>query len=173
MGEHEQDSYFKSKEKFQQQLQHIFQTTLKLTGPGQFDQLCQWMEYNQYPTIDDFYDSSYNDPDKFDIEGPATEYKWKGKMNHLSPNVAQKLKSFVRWMAHKERPYELHDDFLATLTREKYLKFRHMDTLSFLTSSPSHPEPYKHQVKKGPQTKAFFSQQEEISDDNEYANAEE
>ena len=30
-----------------------------------------------------------------------------------------------------------------------------------------------HQVKKGPQTKAFFSQQEEISDDDEYANAEE
>ena len=48
-----------------------------------------------------------------------------------------------------------------------------MDTLSFLTSSSSHHEPYKHQVKKGPQRKAFFSQQEEISDDNEYANAEE
>ena len=30
-----------------------------------------------------------------------------------------------------------------------------------------------HQVKKGPQKKAFFSQQEEISDDDEYANAEE
>ena len=173
MGGTEQDSYPKSKEKFQQQLQHIFQTTLRLTAPDQFDQLCQWMEYNQYLTIDDFYHSSYNDPEKFDIKGPATEYKWKGKMNHLSPNVAQKLKSFVRWMAHEERPYELHDDFLATLTRERYLKFRHMDTLSFLTSSPSHHEPHKHQVKKGPQRKAFFSQQEEISDDNEYANAEE
>ena len=30
-----------------------------------------------------------------------------------------------------------------------------------------------HEVKKGPQRKAFFSQQEEISDDDEYANAEE
>ena len=30
-----------------------------------------------------------------------------------------------------------------------------------------------HQVKKGPQRKAFFSQQEEISDDDEYGNAEE
>ena len=30
-----------------------------------------------------------------------------------------------------------------------------------------------HQVKKGPQRKAFFSQQEEMSDDDEYANAEE
>ena len=30
-----------------------------------------------------------------------------------------------------------------------------------------------HQVKKGPKRKAFFSQQEEISDDDEYANAEE
>ena len=173
MGETEQDSYFKSKENFQQQLQHIFQTTLRLTAPDQFDQLCQWMEYKQYLTIDDFHDNSCYDPEKFDIKGPATEYKWKGKMNHLSPNVAQKLKSFVRWMAHEERPYELHDDFLATLTRERYLKFRHMDTLSFLTSSPSHHEPHKHQVKKGPQRKAFFSQQEEISDDNEYANAEE
>ena len=173
MGGTEQDSYPKSKEKFQQQLQDIFQTALKLTGPGPFDQLCQWMEYNQYLTIDDFYHSSYNDPGKFDTEGPVTEYKWKGKMNHLSPIVAQKLKCFVKWMAHEDRPYELHDDFLATLTRERYLKFRHMDTLSFLTSSPSHHEPYKHQVKKGPQRKAFFSQQEEISDDNEYANAEE
>ena len=174
MGETEQDSYFKSKEKFQQQLQHIFQTTLRLTAPDQFDQLCQWMDYNQYLTIDDFYHSSYNDPEKFDInEGPATEYKWKGKMNHISPNVAQKLKSFVRWMTHEERPYTLHDDFLATLTRGRYLKFRHMDTLSFLTSSPSHHEPHKHQVKKGPQRKAFFSQQEEISDDDENTNEEE
>ena len=143
MGETEQDSYFESKEKFQQQLQDIFQTTLRLTGPDQFDQLCQWMEYKQYLTIDDFYDSSYNDPEKFDTKGPATEYKWKGKMNHLSPNVVQKLKSFVRWMTHEDRPYELHDDFLATLTRERYLKFRHMDTLSFSASSPSHHEPSK------------------------------
>ena len=174
MGEPEQDSYFKSKEKFQQQLQDIFQTALKLTAPDQFDQLCQWMDYNQYLTIDDFYHSSYNDPEKFDInEGPATEYKWKGKMNHISPNVAQKLKSFVRWMTHEERPYTLHDDFLATLTRGRYLKFRHMDTLSFLTSSPSHHVPYKHQVKKRPQRKAFFSQQEEISDDDENTNEEE
>ena len=91
MGGNDQDSYPKSKEKFQQQLQDIFQTALKLTGPGPFDQLCQWMEYNQYLTIDDFYHSSYNDSGKFDTEGPATEYKWKGKMNHLSPIVAQKL----------------------------------------------------------------------------------
>ena len=64
-------------------------------------------------------------------------------MNHLSANVAQKLKSFVRWKTHEDRPYELHDNFLATLTRERYLKFRHMDTLSFSTSSPSHHEPSK------------------------------
>ena len=140
IGETEQDSYFESKEKFQQQLQDIFQTTLRLTRPDQFDQLCQWMEYNQYLTIEDFYDSSYNDPEKFDTKGPATEYKWKGKMNHLSANVAQKLKSFVRWMTHEDRPYELHDDFLATLTRDNYLKFRHMNTLSFSASSPSHHE---------------------------------
>ena len=92
MVETKQDSFFESKEKFQQQLQDIFQTILKLTGPGQLDQLCQWMKYNQYLTIDDFYENSYNNPEKFDIEDPATEYKWKGKMNHLSPIVAQKLK---------------------------------------------------------------------------------
>ena len=176
MGETEQDSYFKSKEKFQQQLQHIFQTTLRLTAPDQFDQLCQWMDYNQYLTIDDFYHSSFNDPEKFDInEGPATEYKWKGKMNHISPNVAQKLKSFVRWMTHEERPYELHDDFLATLTRESYLKSRHqhLDTQPLPTLSPSHHEPYKHQVKKRPQRKAFLSQQEEANDEDEYGMEEE
>ena len=93
-------------------------------------------------------------------------------MNHLSPIVAQKLKCLVRWMTHEDRPYELHDDLLATLTRERYLKFRHMDALSFSASSPSHHDPYKHQVKKGPQRKAFFSQQEEISDDDEYTNVE-
>ena len=176
MGEPKQDSYLEPKEKFQQQLQDIFQTILKLTVPDQFDQLCQWMEYNQYLTIDDFYEGFYNDPGRFDTEGPATEYKWKGKMNHLSPNVAQKLKSFVRWMSHECRAYELHDDFLATLTRDNYLKFRHLDSQSFKSfsaSSPSHHEPYKHQVKKRPQSKAFFSQQEEISDDDENTNEEE
>ena len=134
------------------------------------------MEYNQYLTIDDFYHSSYNDPEEFDTEGPATEYKWKGKVNHLSANVAQKLKSFVRWMAHEDRPYELHDDFLATLTRDNYLKFRHLDSQSFKSFSalsPSHHEPCKHQVKKRPQRKTFFSQQEEISDDEKNTNEEE
>ena len=117
------------------------------------------MEYKQCLTIDDFNHSSYNDPEKFDTKGPATEYKWKGKMNHLSANVAPKLKSFVRWMTHEDRPYELHDDFLATLTRDSYLKFRHMDALN--------------NFKKGTKRKAFFSQQEEISDDDAYTNAEE
>ena len=139
MGETEQDSFSKSKEKFQQQLQDIFQTILKLTGPDHFDQLCQWMEYKQYLTIEEFYERSYNDPDKFDTKGPATEYKWKGKMNHLSPIVVQKLKCFVKWMTHEDRPYELHDDFLATLTRDNYLKFRHLDSQSFKSFSPSSP----------------------------------
>ena len=121
MSETEQDSFFESKEKFQQQLQDIFQTILRLTGPDHFDQLCQWMEYKQYCTIDDFYENSYDDLVKFDTKGPATEYKWKGKMNHLSPIVAQKLKCFVKWTTHEDRPYELHDDFLATLTRDSYL----------------------------------------------------
>ena len=143
MGETEQDSFFGSKEKFQQQLQDIFQTILRLTGPDHFDQLCQWMEYKQCYTIDDFYEKSYNDLENFDNKGPATEYKWKGKTNHLSPIVAQKLKCFIEWMTHEDRPYELHDDFLATLTIDSYLKFRHMDTQSFSTSSPSHHEPSK------------------------------
>ena len=141
MGETEQDSYPKSKEKFQQQLQDIFQTILRVTGPDQFDQLCQWMEYKQYPTIDDFYDNYRDDPEKLDTKSAATEYKWKGKMNHLSANVAQKLKSFVKWMAHEEKPYELHDDFLATQTRESYLKLRHLYTQSLPTLPPSHHEP--------------------------------
>ena len=194
MGETEQDSYPKSKEKFQQQLQDIFWTILRVTGPDQFDQLCQWMEYKQYPTIDDFYDDYRDDPEKLDTKSPATEYKWKGKMNHLSADVAQKLKSFVKWMAHEERPYELHDDFLATLTRESYLKFRHLYTQSLPTLPPSHHEPQqlktsfsgesKHQTpsesqttlnnyKKRPQRKTYFSQQEEISDDDENTNEEE
>ena len=141
MGETEQDSYPKSKEKFQQQLQDIFQTILRLNDPDQFDQLCQWMEYKQYCTIDDFYDDYRDDPEKLDTKSPATEYKWKGKMNHISANVAQKLKSFVKWMAHEKRPHDLHDDYLATLSRENYLKFRLFDTQSLPTLPPSHHEP--------------------------------
>ena len=143
MGETEQDSFFGSKEKFHQQLQDIFQTILRLTGSDHFDQLCQWMEYKQYYTIDDFLENSYHDLENFDNKGPATEYKWKGRVNHLSPIVAQKLKCFVKWMTHEERPYELHDDFLATLTRDSYLKFRHLDTQSFSSSPLSHHEPSK------------------------------
>ena len=173
MGGTEQDSYPKSKEKFQQQLQDIFQTILRLNDPDQFDQLCQWMEYRQYCTIDDFYNNYRDDPEKLDTRSLATEYKWQGKMNHLSTNVAQKLKSFVIWMVHQERPYELHDDFLATLTRERYLKFRHLYTQSLPTLPPSHHEPYRHQVKKRPQRKTFFSQQEEISDNDKNTNEEE
>ena len=69
-----------------------------------------------------------------------------------------------------------------------------MHSQSFSASSPSHHEPSKLKTsfsgeskyqtpsesqtalsnyKKGPQRKAFFSQQEEISEDDEYANAEE
>ena len=101
------------------------------------------MEYKQYCTIDDFYKNSYHDLEIFDNKCPATEYKWKGKTNHLSPIVAQKLKCFIKWMTHEERPYELHDDFLATLTRNNYLKFRHLDTQSFSSSPSSHHEPSK------------------------------
>ena len=143
MGETKQNSFFESKEKFHQQLQDIFQTILRLTGLDHFDQLCQWMEYKQYYTIDDFYESSYNELENFDNKGPATEYKCKGKTNHLSPIVAQKLKCFIKWMRHEDRPYELHDDFLATLTRDSYLKFRHLDTQSFSSSPSSHHEPSK------------------------------
>ena len=46
-------------------------------------------------------------------------------------------------MTHEERHYELHDDFLATLTRDNYLKFRHLDTQSFSSSPSSHHEPSK------------------------------
>ena len=101
------------------------------------------MEYKQYYTIDDFFENSYHDLENFDNKGPATEYKWKGRVNHLSPIVAQKLKCFIKWMTHEDRPYELHDDFLATLTRDSYLKFRRLETQSFSSSPLSHHEPSK------------------------------
>ena len=79
MGETKQDSYFESKEKFQQKLQDIFQTTLRLTRPDQFDQLCQWMEYNQYLTIEEFYDSSYNDPENLTPKAQLLNTNGKGR----------------------------------------------------------------------------------------------
>ena len=141
MGETKQDSYLKPKEKFEQQLQDIFQTILRVNDPDQFDQLCQWMEYKQFHTFDDFYDVYRGDPEKLDTKSPAAEYKWKGKMNYLSANVAHKLKSFVQWMAHEKRPHDLHDDYLASLTRESYFNFRFLYTQSPLTLPPSHHEP--------------------------------
>ena len=190
------DSFLETKEKFHQQLQHVFQKTLKLINPDQFDQLCQWMEYRQFFIMDDILDTFHKDPDKLEIKGPVTEYKWKGKMNHISPNVAQKVKSFVEWMKYEEGFPELHDDFLFTLTRERYINFRKQQIKNQLlpTLPPSHHESQQHMTsfsgeskhqtssesqtslnnyKKGPQRKAFFSQQEEICDDDEYANAEE
>ena len=190
------DSFLETKEKFHQQLQHVFQKTLKLIYPDQFDQLCQWMEYRQFFIMDDILDTFHKDPDKLDIKGPVTEYKWKGKMNHISPNVAQKVKSFVEWMKYEEGSSEIHDDFLFTLTRERYINFRKQQIKNqpLPTLPPSHHESQqlktsfsgesKHQTssesqtslnnyKKGPQRKAFFSQQEEVCDDDEYANAEE
>ena len=79
LGETEQDSFFESKEKFQQQLQDIFQTILRLTGPDQFDQLCRWMEYKQYLTIDEFYDNSHNDPEKFTPKAQLLNTNGKGR----------------------------------------------------------------------------------------------
>ena len=79
IGETDQDSYFESKEKFQQQLQDIFQTILRLTRADQFDQLCQWMEYNHYLTIEDFYDSSYNDPENLTLKAQLLNRNGKGR----------------------------------------------------------------------------------------------
>ena len=140
------DSFLKTKEKFHQQLQHVFQKTLKLINPDQFDQLCQWMEYRQFSIMEDILDTFHTDPDKLDIKGPITEYKWKGKMNHISPNVAQKVKSFVEWMKYEEGFPELHDDFLFTLTRERYINFRKQQIKNqpLSTLPPSHHESQQH-----------------------------
>ena len=137
-GETEQDSYLKPKEKFEQQLQDIFQTILRVNDPDQFDQLCQWMEYKQFHTFDDFYNVYRSDPEKLDTKSPAAEYKWKRNMNYLSANVAHKLKSFVQWMAHEKRPHGFHDDYLASLTRENYFNFIFLYTQS--------PQPYHHLI---------------------------
>ena len=79
IGGPENDSYPKSKEKFQQQLQDIFQTALKLTGPGPFDQLSQWMEYNQYLTIDDFYHSSKMTQENLRLKAQLLNTNGKGR----------------------------------------------------------------------------------------------
>ena len=133
-------SFLESKEKFYLQLQNIFQTILRVNDPDQFDQLCQWMEYKQFHTFDDFYDFYRDCSEKLDAKNPEAEYKWKGKTNHLSANVAHKLKSFVQWMAHENKPHDLHDDYLASLTRENYFNFRFLCTQSPLTLPPSHHE---------------------------------
>ena len=79
MGETVPDSFFESKGKFHLQLQDIFQTIMRLTGPDQFDQLCQWMEYKQYLTLDDFYDSSYKDPKNLTPKAQLLNTNGKGR----------------------------------------------------------------------------------------------
>ena len=140
------DSFLETKEKFHQQLQYVFQKTLKLINPDQFDQLCQWMEYKQFFIMEDILDAFHTDLDKLDIKGPVTEYKWKGKMNHISPNVAQKVKSFVEWMKYEEGFPEFNDDFLFTLTRERYINFRkqQLKNQPLSTLPPSHHESQQH-----------------------------
>ena len=59
------------------------------------------------------------------------------------PNCCPRLKCIIKLMTHEERPYDLHDDFLATLIRDGYLKLRHLDTKSFSSSPSSHHEPSK------------------------------
>ena len=44
-------------------------------------------------------------------------------------------------MAHEKRPHDLHDDYLATLTRESYFQFRLLYTQSLPTLPPSCHEP--------------------------------
>ena len=58
-------------------------------------------------------------------------------------NCCPKTEMFYKMMTHEERPYDLHDDFLATLTRDSYFKFRHSNTQSFSSSPSSHHEPSK------------------------------
>ena len=79
MSETEPGSFFESKEKFHLQLQHIFQTTLRLTDPDQFDQLCQWMEYRQYLTIDDLFDTFRNDPKNLTPKAQLLNTNGKGR----------------------------------------------------------------------------------------------
>ena len=156
------DSFLETKEKFHQQLQYVFQKTLKLINPDQFDQLCQWMEYKQFSTMEDILDTFHTDPDKLDIKGPITEYKWKGKLNHISPNVAQKVKSFVEWMKYEEGFPELNDDFLFTLTRERFMNFRKQQIKNqpLSTLPPSHYESQQHmtsspsELKQPPQSES-------------------
>ena len=79
MGETVPGSFLESKEKFHLQLQHIFQTTLRLTDPDQFDQLCQWVAYRQYLTIDDLFDTFRNDPEKLTPKAQLPNTNGKGR----------------------------------------------------------------------------------------------
>ena len=162
------DSFLETKEKFHQQLQYVFQKTLKLINPDQFDQLCQWMEYKQFFIMEDILDTFHTDPDKLDIKGPVTEYKWKGKMNHISPNVAQKVKSFVEWMKYEEGFPEFNDDFLFTLTRERYINFRKQQIKNqpLSTLPPSHHESQQHMTRSPSELKQQTQSESKIALNN-------
>ena len=71
------------------------------------------------------------------------QYKWNGVKDYISPNIAQKFKSFIQWMNMKDDIHILHDHFLISLTREDCVKFRKMDIEPMPNTRSSHTEPPK------------------------------
>ena len=135
MGHTKQESLLESKGKDNlislEHIQHVFKTVMGLCADKQVESLSHWIHYRGYYNFDDMYDTFCRDPE---YVHKCEEYKWNGVKECISPNIAQKVKSFI---------YILHGHFLISLTREDYVEFREMDIEPMTNTRSSHTEPPK------------------------------
>ena len=106
----------------------------------QVEELSHWIHYRRYYNFDDMYDTFCRNPE--DVP-KCEEYKWNGVKDYISPNIAQKVKSFIQWMNLKDDIHILHDHFLISLTREDDVEFRRMDVEPMPNTRSYHTEPTK------------------------------
>ena len=126
-----------------------------------------------------------------DITNPTLNDNWKGTVRQFLSHFKEKLRLLdslvpvsdqlpeTTRITLLQRAVQQNHDLRQTHVMDSVWRFKtdSRDALTFdtyynLLWDAAHQYDL-HQVKKGPQRKAFFSQQEEITDDDEYANAEE
>ena len=74
-------------------IQHVFKTVMGFFDGKQVEDLSHWIHYRGYYNFDEMYDTFCHNPENVH---KCEEYKWNGAKDYISPNIAQKLKSFIQ-----------------------------------------------------------------------------
>ena len=122
-------------------IQHVFKTVLGMWNNDHIESLSHWVHYGGYFSFNDMYDHLHCNSDNID---KYDEYKVNGVMDHLNSNIMHKIKMFIDWMSKemKDGICILHNEFLASLTREQFIEFRRGDIGLRSNSRSSYAEPY-------------------------------